>query len=62
MRTRAIIAGSADFQSAVSPTCSRPGLLARLGLPNSRARQIENLRCGRLQICATDTASTRASV
>jgi hypothetical protein len=44
---------SADFQSAVSPNCIRPGVERDGASTRNDALQIANLRYGRVQICAT---------
>jgi hypothetical protein len=44
---------SADFQSAVSPACSRRGPGNIQGVENAGALRIENPRYSRLKICAT---------
>ncbi len=45
--------GSADLQSAVSPTFNRPGDRKRAGVEYPNSQQIENLRYRRAQIRAT---------
>src|SRR5881296_3745566 len=47
------IESSADFQSAVSPSCTRQSVGSEEALLLSLAPQTTSLRYGRLKICAT---------
>ncbi len=52
-RSEVAVARSADFQSAVSPSCTRQGRCGLAAFSKSRRLRIANPRNGRLQICAT---------